>query len=87
MAQTKKQKAKVTTKKLFPPRRHPRAPLAVQDRAGLWLDLFVDFTTCIVANREGITAAQAISDAEELADRCLDSFEKRWPTAEVPSRD
>ena len=77
---------RVSTQKLFPSRRHPRAPLAVQDRAGLWLDLFVDFTTCIVANKEGMTAQQAISDAEELADRCLDSFESRWPTAEVPAR-
>ena len=77
----------VTTKKLFPARRHPRAPLAVQDRASLWLDLFVDFASCIVATKEGVSAQQAISDAEELADRCLDSFEARWPTAEVPPRD
>ena len=83
----KRTKSPVTTKKLFHPRRHPRAPLAVQDRAHLWLDLFIDFTTAIVANKEGMSAEQAVSNAEELADRCLDSFESRWPTAEVPGRD
>ena len=77
----------VTTKKLFPSRRHPRAPLAVQDRAGLWLDLFVDFTGALVVSREGMPPTIVVELAEELANRCLDSFEHRWPTAEVPGRD
>ena len=75
----------VTTRKLFP--RRPRAPLAVQDRASLWLDLFVDFATGLAATREGMSPTVTIELAEELADRSLDSFEKRWPTAEVPGRD
>ena len=80
-------KATVTTKKLFPSRRHPRAPLAVQDRAGLWLDLFMEFAGALTSTREGMSPTVTVELAEELADRCLDAFESRWPTAEVPGRD
>ena len=72
----------VTTHKLFP--RHRPAPLAVQDKAGLWLDLYVDFATAIVAGREGVSTHQVVEMAEDLANQSLDAFEKRWPTAEVP---
>ena len=34
-----------------------------------------------------ITRSNIVSAAEDLANRSLDAFEKRWPTAEVPGRD
>lgn len=87
-----KKQEKVTTKKLFHPRRHPRAPLAVQDKASLWLDLYVDFATALVSREEErmyseVTRVDVVHAAEDLANRSLDAFERRWPTAEVPGRD
>lgn len=85
MAKRMKRIKSVTTRRLFP--HHRPAPLAVQDKAGLWLDLYVDFATAIVASKEGVTASVAVDFAEDLADRSLNAFERRWPTAEVPGRD
>ncbi len=78
----KRTKSTVTTRTLFP--RHRPAPLAVQDKAGLWLDLYVDFATALVANREGVSAEVVVTVARDLADRSLDAYEGRWPTALVP---
>lgn len=75
----------VTARKLFP--RKQRAPLAVQDKAALWLDLYVDFATALTTSRDAMPVALVVQEASELADRSLDVFESRWPTAEVPGRD
>lgn len=86
MGKKRYQKKGVTVKELFTPRRHPRAPLAVQDKAALWLDLYVDFAAALVTKDQdqNLFSSHIVELAQDLADRSLDAFEKRWPTAEVP---
>jgi len=82
-------KPRVTNSTNFP--RVRRLPTRVQAASELWLDMFLRNIDTLLATRPehmGVDDARVLESgtiaiAERMADLALDTFQKRWPNAEL----